>query len=307
MISFDDPLGDGAAPDVRERTARVLDAMTASALVARPSAIAVASDDDDDFLLSDETLDVPPADSPLRRYLPYQVRDFVVQKGSWLFALSMMAIYFLWDNYVPGSMGPRRGVPVDEAVVFRQIAQSSTAAFAMLASLVSVHGIVSAERERGLQRFLFAKPIARVPYYLQKLGIAYAGVMVLTLVATLMLGLVMGQPVPVQAIMVTSTAIFASVGGLAFLLSTLVRFEGLLALALSVAVFPLRALSIQQPVGWAWLGNLRFLFPPLDRLAPLLNVGQDGDPLRAFLTALAYGAAYVAIGVAILRRRSILT
>ena len=191
--------------------------------------------------------------------------------------------------------------------MFRGIMIGSTTAFAALATLASVHGIVSAERERGLQRFLFAKPIARVPYYLQKLGVAYVGVMAVTLIATLVAGLVMGRPVPVQSVMLTSSAIFASVGGLTFLLSTLIRFEGLLALAMSVAYFPLRGFSREAPVNWQWIGALRVVLPPLDQLIPLMDANQPGDPLRAFLTLLAYGVAYVALGIAVLRRRSILT
>jgi hypothetical protein len=299
VISFD-----GAAPD-RERTARVLDGLTASAgLVPRPAGGPLL--DDDEFLSTDETLDVAPAEAPLRRYLRFQVQDFARQRAVWLFALGLLALFFFRDNYDPAlvAASARRGEQ-PEIETWREIVTAGLSGFAMLATLFSVHGIVSAERERGLQRFLFAKPIARIPYYLQKLGVAFVGVLALVTVMTLLTGAVFTRAVPLESVLLMTTALFASVGGLTFLLSTLVRFDGGLAIIGTLAVIPLSRLAYEDSA-WAALGALRFLLPPLQRLVPLVDFGA-GDPLRALLTALAYGAVYVALGIAVLRRRSILT
>jgi hypothetical protein len=299
VISFD-----GSAPD-RERTARVLDGLTASAgLVPRPAGGPLL--DDDEFLSTDETLDVAPAEAPLRRYLRFQVQDFARQRAVWLFALGLLALFFFRDNYDPAivAANARRG-DQSEIETWREIVTAGLSGFAMLATLFSVHGIVSAERERGLQRFLFAKPIARIPYYLQKLGVAFVGVLALVTVMTLLTGAVFTRAVPLESVLLMTTALFASVGGLTFLLSTLVRFDGGLAIIGTLAVIPLSRLAYEDSA-WAALGALRFLLPPLQRLVPLVDFGA-GDPLRALLTALAYGAVYVALGIAVLRRRSILT
>lgn len=297
---------DGAMPaSHRERAARVLDELTAAAALV-PQRAGAPLLDDDEFLATDETLDVAPAEAPLRRYLRFQVQDFVKQRAVWLLALGLMGLYFFWDNYDPAMVAanPRR-VDVPEIETWRSIAMAGLSGFAALATLFSVHGIVSAERERGLQRFLFAKPIARIPYYLQKLGIAFAGVLALVAVLALLTGAAFGRAVPIQSVLMMATALFASVGGLTFLLSTLVRFDGGLGVIGTLAVIPLRAVA-EEGESWAWLGTLRYLLPPIDRFIPLLDAGQ-GDPLRAMLWAVAYGAAYVALGIAVLRRRSILT
>lgn len=305
MISFDGSTPAASRAADRERTARVLDEMTAAALVPQPAGGAVL--DDDDFFVADETLDIAPAESPLRRYFKYQVRDFVQQRAVWLLAIGLMGLYFLWDNYTPGFRDSGAPLtPAQEAERFRGIMLGVSGAFALLASVFTVHGLVSGERERGLQRFLFAKPIARVPYYLQKLGIAFVGTLLLTLVMVLLAGAVFGRAVPLESAMLLSTALFTSVGGLAFLLSTLVRFEGGLALAGTLGVIPLRAIA-QEGGSWAWLGSLRFVLPPIERFTPLVEPTLGGDPLRAMLWAVGYGAVCVVAGVMVLRRRSILT
>ena len=308
MISFD---GTAPAPD-RERHARVLDELTAAAALVPQTAGGPALDDDD-FLVTDESLDIAPAESPLRRYLKYQVRDFVQQRAVWLLALGLMGIYFFWDNYDPAQMGERmrRGAnglpqPVPEAESFKGLMLALMSAFTALASVFTVHGIVSAERERGLQRFLFAKPVARIPYYLQKLGVAFVGTLLLALVVVTLAGAVFGRAMPVEQVLMIATALFASIGGLTFLLSTLVRFDGGLALLGTVAVIPLRELS-ERVDGWGALGAIRYLLPPIERLGPLVDPAVNGDPLRAMLWAVGYGAVCVAAGIAVLRRRSILT
>ncbi|MDF1501730.1 hypothetical protein [Roseisolibacter sp. H3M3-2] len=311
MIAFD---GNAPAPD-RARTARALEGLTAAAGLVPQPAGALPALDDDDFLATDESLELEPAEAPLRRYLRYQVQDFVKQRAVWLLALGLMGIYFFWDNYDPAQMAERmRSAPgggterVPEAESFRGITLALSSAFALLATVFSVHGVVSQERERGLQRFLFAKPVARVPYYLQKLGVAFAGTLALTLVVVLLGGLVFGRAVPVEQALMLATALFASVGGLAFLLSTLVRFEGGMALIATLAVIPLREFSQETDIPYLrWLGELRVLLPPVEHLGPLVDPSINGDPLRAMLYAFGYGALCVAAGIAVLRRRSILT
>ena len=307
MISFD---GSTPAPvRDRDRTERLIEELvSANALAARPDSSAVL--EDDDFLLSDETLDVPPAESPLRRYLLFQIRDFVKQRGAWMLAVGLLGIYFVWDNFDPSrSTRPmRNGVPRNPMDQIRDGILIMGTGFAFLSSVFATHGIVSAERERGLQRFLFAKPIARIPYYLQKLGIAFVGTLVLTAVLVSLAGLVFGVTVPLASALSLAVALFASVGGLTFLLSTLVRFEGGLALLASLAVIPLRAIASQEELGgWRLVGAIRYVLPPLERLGPLVDSNELGDPLRAVLWALAYGAVYVIAGLMVLRRRSILT
>lgn len=297
-----------------DRTTRLLEELTASA--AQPRHVMVYGDDD--LLSLDETLATPPpADAPLRRYLAYQARDFVKQRGVWIGLLGLAGLYLFWYNYDPAQVAeafasartaggdPGIGGARTEAAAFGRFSLLLAMAVAGIGALLGTHGIVSQERERGHQRFLFAKPIPLVPYYLQKLGVAIVGSLAVVATITLLTGLVFQRGVPLDEALGIGALLTIVLGSLTFLLSTLVRFEGAAALALAFAVFPLRAAATRP--GWEWLEAFRFVLPPMDRIAMLAaDVGAVGTTATV-AWALAYAAACVAGGIAVLRRRSILT
>ena len=307
---------DGRGARLRDREARVLDGMTAAALAPRTGAHVAALDD---VLLGlDEPVEADAPHAPLARYLPYQIGDWLKQRGLWIGLLALAGVYIFWYNYdaaavatqlAAGNLGGNsltiRGSD-RESVVFGMFATQLATIVAFVAAILGAHGIVSQERERGYQRFLFAKPVGIVRYYLQKLAVAMAGSVGIVAATMLVTALVFTRAVPVGEALALAGLFTVSLGGLTFLLSTLVRFEGAAALALAFAALPLRELS--QLPRWEWLETLRWVLPPVEQVARAVTTnGSPGGYAGAVLWALAYGAVCIAAGVAILRRRTILT
>jgi ABC-type transport system involved in multi-copper enzyme maturation permease subunit len=259
----------------------------------------------------------PPLEEPrepgLARYLKYQAKDFVKHRGAAIFAISMIALWIFNYNYEPELLqrAAREGRPIDpasERVLFDSIVTGLSLLFGGLGSLLSAAGIVSRDREGGHQKFLFAKPVRITRFYLQAFAVNGVGLLLTGLVVLLMTSLVFLRPVPLVEPLLAMGAMYAAVGGLTFLISTLVRFDLALALALSVVAIPLHQATLQ---GRWWAVATSWLLPPtytLDAFKPF-DEGRGFARYSVWQSVgslVAYGAAYMAIGVAVLKRRSII-
>jgi hypothetical protein len=115
-----------------------------------------------------------------------------------------------------------------------------------------------------------------------------------------------GRSVPMAHALVGSAAGFVAIGGLTFLTSTLVRFDVAIAAPLSVVTLLVHAAA--QDGKW-WAVMTAWLLPPLHHLESFFEGSRSpGLPgmFRTVLELVAYGAAYIAAGVAVLRKRSII-
>ena len=281
-----------------------------------PAEAAIAVVDEVDAPALDDELvgESDPAEN-LRRYARWQARDFLRTRAVWLLPLAILALWIFRDNYDVSEIarniaanGGRRGRAESEPMLFRTIVLGLSAAGAAFGSLIATFGIVARDRERGLQRFLFAKPVSITRYYLQALAIN--GVGLLTVVA-LTLGLtsvVFLRPVPFFHGMMLAAFAYVLLGGFSFLLSTLVRFDFAAAGVLSVLSFPVWGIGERWRYPLATVG--RWLLPPVPALAQLVDANATvvpGGVWGAAVMCLAYGAAYIAGALAVLRRRSITT
>lgn len=257
----------------------------------------------------------PPLEEPrepgLARYLEYQVKDFVKHRGIAMLAIAAIGIWIFHYNYAPmiAERASRRGADFDanaERLVFKTIVLGGTLLFGFLGSLLSAAGIVSRDREGGHQKFLFAKPVRITRFYLQAFAVNGVGLLATT---ALMLGVTSAaflRTVPFVEPMLAVGATYAAVGGLVFLLSTLVRFDLAAGLALSLLAIPLHEMA-KRGHWWALLTS--WMFPPfhyVDALNPTPDRTPDVSLARAVGSMLVYGAAYVAAGVAVLKKRSII-
>lgn len=258
-----------------------------------------------------------PAEAPLGRYLRWQLRDFVRQRAVWLLPIALFALWTAWYNYDAAEVarGLAQGAAGDgplrrtEPMIFRELALAGSVLFAGLGSLLATFGIVAGERERGLQRFLFAKPVGVVRYYLQKLGVALAGQLACSVLLLVAAMLVFARGVPLLEATGIAACLAVLVGGLTFLVSTLVRHDGPIAAALLMASLPVAAAADHGHRWWAQL--LAPLLPPAHAVGAFLDdagIGLFGvGPAGAALWMLGYGIVCIAAGVAVLRRRSITT
>jgi hypothetical protein len=230
----------------------------------------------------------------LRRYVFWQLRDFVRDRGIALIIIGVAIGITI--------IGPMRAMSVsfDEqrAQAVLEIVLSQVA---YIASFVALNGIVSNDRKLGYYRFLFSKPVSIPAYYAQQFLVFFVGFL---LVCLLLLGVfaIFARPVNPVRPLAFCALVFLSFGGIAFLISTLFRYDW----PVVAAVFVGSALFQTM---WAddegWRRMFLSILPPLHKLSPAM-----GDILRrgtvettTVLWLLGYSAACFLAGLFVLRRR----
>lgn len=297
--------------------------MTASQEQARTREQTHGPDLDDAFDLELEQMALAVADEPppleeprepgLWRYAKFQLRDYAKHKAVFLLGLGLLALWIFrynYDDILRGFIRNGRvadqpsGVGDPETFIFRSIVLVASLAGGALASLFSASGIVSRDREGGYQKFLFAKPVRITRFYLQAFLVNGVGLLLTSGLLLAITSAVFLRPVPVVVPLVGIAGAYVAIGGLTFLLSTLVRFELAVTAMLVLLSVPLRQLA-EQGRWWAIV---------LSSLGPDFKLIEAFDPdgsgkvsvFQAVGTCMAYGAAYIAAGVAVLKKRSIM-
>lgn len=280
----------------------------------------------DDAGFGDEALVEEPAGSPLARYFPYQLRDWLVRRGALIAPILLFGTWFTWRTLNAESAqrliesarqqaaeAAAKGLPPIEVPVLVDIVARHVLAAGLIGTVIvtvmALFGVVSVEREKGLQRFLFAKPVGVAAWYLQKFGVALLGAATGLMLVALALGAVFAVPVPFAQLVGMGLCVMLPVGGLVFLLSTLVRFDAAIALVITVSQFPLQELRNER-LAPEWLRVaaewLQYLAPPLRLLFDRTQEILPAPTPTAFAASLAYALVCVLAGVAVLRRRSII-
>lgn len=263
-----------------------------------------ADDADDEATGPDE------ADGNLRRYARWQWRDFWRRRGGWLALGALLGVWLLtylaWHGGGPNGM---RGPMPAEGV--RAVAHVFFTFGGALAALLGVGGIVSRERERGLQRFMFAKPVRPLRYYLQGFALNSLGALLVVAGAVLLAALLLGSLIPVGTVLGVAVGAYLLTAGVTFLASTLIRLDAPVAAVWLLAGFPVLAASENH---WAVARILVWLFPQGFAAALVKAAGLTsgpGDFVRfgaiVVLVGVLYGLLAFAGGVAVLRRRAIST
>jgi hypothetical protein len=255
------------------------------------------------------------ADGNLRRYARWQWRDFWQRRGFWMTGAALFGVWLLVHWALSGrleaaSNGSLQMVPIPPEGALA-ISHVAFAIGGVLAGLLGVGGLVARERERGLQRFLFAKPVNIVRYYLQGLAVNTVGSMLVLGGAVLLAAFTAPQALSVATLLAVGAAGYVLGGGATFLVSTLLRFDAPLAGAWLLAGFPVVALAEN---GFRWAQALQWLFPHGPALAvakAAIPMGPSTPPDIALVffviaaVAAVWGALCTAAGVVVLRRRAI--
>lgn len=249
----------------------------------------------------------------LRRYARWQWRDFWQRRGFWMAAAALLGVWLLSWLVRHNGPNPANGPMAPGATNLFAHALFALGGFA--AGLLSTGGLVARERERGLQRFLFAKPVPIVRYYLQMLGIHAVGSLLVIAGAVLLTALVVAAPISVATVLAGAATTYVLASGMTFLVSTLFRFDAPVAAAWLGFGMPVAALAAN---GFWWAKLAQWLFPQGAALALAQAVAGPGGPandaavlalglLLGLVVAVPWGLACVVAGVAVLRRRSIQT
>ncbi len=237
-------------------------------------------------------------------YAFWQIRDYVFDRG---FSTVLIGFILGAQFIVPlriglhGTLGDGWATnPTGRAMLMVAIPQLITT-FALLGTLIAVNGIVSNDRKHGYVRFLFAKPVSVVRYYLQAFVASVVGLMAATAVLAGLFALLIAPLIPIQVVLIVMV-VAIGIGGIGFLLSTLVRSDWIfLSLVLAVAVL---ARGVYGQAG-GWRQGLLYLLPPIHKLDDIRNPLLAGNiPAIVDIGWVAgYGLACLLLGVIVLRRR----
>jgi hypothetical protein len=180
------------------------------------------------------------------------------------------------------------------------------AAFAFIAAALSAQGLVARHRRRGYDRLVFARPLSPVRYYAQGFVLAGLGGALLA-VAIAEVYAVAVHPVSVAGAAAYVVLTWLTVGGLAFLLSTLTVFHTPLLVLLVGAGLALDryATGVRAAPGTPVVEVAQYLLPPGHVLVALSGPFSRGlvPDLRALAWPVAFGVVCIIAALLLLRRR----
>lgn len=232
--------------------------------------------------------------SNLRRYALWQFRDFARDRG-----IALLLVGFLIGFTM---IGPVRAVgrPID-AQLANSLLVAALSQVAFIAAFIALNGIVSNDRKMGYYRFLFSKPVSIPAYYAQLFLVYLVGFLV---VCAILLGgfAIFAHPVSPVAPLIFCGLVFLSLGGIAFLVSSLFRYDWPILAAIFLGSVILHAMWRDRE-GWRRL--VLSVLPPLyrlpDALPDILNRGVVNTDDVLWL--LGYSAICFAAGLLVLHRR----
>jgi len=167
--------------------------------------------------------------------------------------------------------------------------------------LLSVSRLISADRAQGYYRILFSKPISIPLFYAQRYVIHLAGV--LLCVATLC-SLLWTQQIHVDLLKLLAyvATMYVAMGGVAFLLSSITRFDWPVLLGVWYGSSVLYGFFGDRG---GIVGALVRVLPPEHAAQPLRAAVINGNPFPAssLTWLLGYGAVCLLLGLLVLWRR----
>jgi hypothetical protein len=236
----------------------------------------------------------------LGKYALWQFRDFVMDRGIAIIIIGLLWGYVLIEP-LRRAMGSSFATTTSSSVFPLLVTVSSS--IVSLAVLIALNGIVSSDRKLGYYRFLFAKPVTRVGYYVQVFFVYMIGV----LAAMLLLALALHSVAPafnVPNFILYAALIYIAMGGIGFFISVATRFDWLTLAAVWLGSRVLRDVYGAKP---GFTSKLVELLPPVHKLndVALTMISGAWAPMRDVLWLLGYGAAFFLLGILLLQRGSL--
>ncbi|HKY98813.1 MAG TPA: hypothetical protein VJL35_13220 [Gemmatimonadaceae bacterium] len=232
--------------------------------------------------------------SNLRRYLLWQLRDFVRDRG-----YAVLIVGFLLGFTV---VGPVRGMGrTIDANLARTMLIMILTQVGFILPFITLNGIVSTDRKMGYYRFLFSKPVSIPAYYVQLFIVYFIGFLAATLI---LLGAfsIFAHPVHPFRPLLYCALVYLSLAGIAFLISSLFRYDW----PILAGVFLGSALLHSMWQGYeGWRRMILAVLPPVYKLTgllqPILTRGEVDT--NDILWLLGYSALCFAAGLVVLQKR----
>ena len=230
----------------------------------------------------------------LRRYVLWQLKDFARERG-----IALLLVGFLIGVTI---VAPVRamGRTIDAGMA-KSMLVAIVSQIALILALITLNGIVSTDRKMGYYRFLFSKPVSISAYYAQLFVVYFVGFLA---AVAILLGAfaIFAHPVSPLGPLMFCGLVFLSLGGIAFLISSLVRYDWPVLVAIYVASLILHSMW-QYKEGWRRL--VLSVLPPLYRISDTMPDILDRGVVNTqdVLWLLGYSALCFAAGILVLRRR----
>jgi ABC-type transport system involved in multi-copper enzyme maturation permease subunit len=224
----------------------------------------------------------------------WQLKDFARERG-----IALLLVGFLIGVTI---VAPVRamGRTIDAGMAKSMLA-AIVGQIALILALITLNGIVSTDRKMGYYRFLFSKPVSISAYYAQLFVVYFVGF--LASVAILLGAFaIFAHPISPVGPLMFCGLVFLSLGGIAFLISSLVRYDWPVLIAIYVASLILHSMW-QYKEGWRRL--VLSVLPPLYRITNAMPDILDRGVVNTqdVLWLLGYSALCFAAGILVLRRR----
>ena len=223
------------------------------------------------------------------RYAGWMARDLAFGPGLPMAVLTLVAALVVSRVQVVG--------PIGDAARSACLVVLDWTAIAL--TLLATGGVVSADFAIGHQRTLFAKPVSPPLYYLQRWLIGGIAVLIGSAVVAQTIASRFDESLIGPGFVARLALLYLVIGGLVFLLSTLIRGDWLAVAALlawQVLVGAARAMGVERgPTGAV-----------LDLILPPRQLLHLGDPLpggAALAQVVVYGALVLLGALAVLRWR----
>jgi hypothetical protein len=242
----------------------------------------------------------------LSAYAPWILRDYFTNQGpSTVIVILLIGVLTI----LPVLHGPQ-GRDLSAGRVPEDIANGMLRAlmpiFVFIATFFATNGIVANDRKFAYYKFLFAKPLNPVAYYVVTFLLYGLGIAIITalLLAAWSLAIRPGFPLETFAVV---AIIFLAFGGLGFLLSAAWRFDWL---SLVTVLFVSNELwRLRDSLGAAkyFPRFLLYLLPPVhkagDVYSLLFHDGVTAVRWGSIAWLAGYGAMCLALGMLVIRRR----
>ncbi|MDB4876747.1 MAG: hypothetical protein JWM41_3193 [Gemmatimonadetes bacterium] len=249
----------------------------------------------------------------LLRYGGWQARDYLINV-----AVISIGLFGLMGTLEIMQLGAMEAMAMGNrafvANLGRMRAQSFMHVFAIYATvgpIVALSGIIANDRAMGYVRFLFAKPLNPLLFYLQSFLVRLAGYFAVAGVLLAAYGYF--DPVgDLERVAVGLLLGFVAYGGVLFLASALTKYDGLV----TVAFLLLATLAWGK---WETATGVRrfipYLFPPVGKFSDVNNWVANLNPFDPRAPAVfpgkwvawtvCYGVACLLLGLVALRKRAL--
>jgi hypothetical protein len=249
----------------------------------------------------------------LLRYAGWQFRDYLINiavVSIILFGLMGMIEVMQLEMMAAATTGNRIFV-ANLAGLRAQSFMRIFGIYATVAPIIALSGVISSDRTMGYVRFLFAKPLDPLRFYLQSFVVRLAGFLLVAAVLLLVYGRY--EPLPDLSRVAAGLALaFIAYGGMVFLASALTKYDGLVTVAFLLIAVLVRA-KWETAAGVTRF--LPYLFPPVSRFSDIdnwvVNVNALGGrapaefPTKWVVWTVGYGVACLVLGLVALRKRAL--